>query len=150
VRLAFDGADEVAVATPAADALAVLEDRDEVHGLVRDLLHASATPERWVLADLHLGPVVINPALDVTVSRTGDTVEVAGNPVPGRTPSWLTVRLAVAPDGAGSTIRSTWQVEVDVPGPQLLAGSIRPLANASVRRTAHQLIERLAERLVSG
>lgn len=147
MRLDYDGVEEVAVATSPADALAVLEDRDEVHGLVRDMLHPSATPERWVLADLHLGPVAINPAVDVTVSRAGDTVEIAGNPVPGRTPSWLTVRLTVTAADGGSTVRSDWEVTVDVPGPQLLAGSIRPLAGASVRRTAHQLTNRLAGRL---
>jgi hypothetical protein len=147
VRLAYDGVEEVAVAASPDDALAVLQDRDEVYGLVRDMLHASATAERWVLADLHLGPMVINPAVDVTVSRADDTVEVAGNPVPGRTPSWLTVRLTVVAADRGSTVRSAWEVEVDVPGPQLLAGSIRPLAAASVRRTAHQLTNRLAGRM---
>jgi hypothetical protein len=150
VRLTFDGVEEVAVAASVSDALAVLENRDEVYGLVRDLLHPSATAERWVLADLHLGPVVINPAVDVSVTRTRDTVEVAGNPVPGRTPSWLTVRLAAVADGNGATVRSNWEVQVDVPGPQLLAGSIRPLASASVRRTAHQLTDRLADRLAEG
>lgn len=145
MRIELDGHDEVRVGTPRAEVVHALADPDQLLDLLDGMVRPSSTPHRWVMAEVEAGPVRLTPAVDVDVSRDDDhEVTIVGRPVDGHTPAHLDMTLVVVADGeAASTIRSRWEVAVDVRGPQLLASTIRPLMHGSSRRVTRQLAERL-------
>ena len=113
------------------------------------MIRPSSTSDRWVMAEVEAGPVHLTPAVDVAVERDDDRkVTIAGRPVPGHTPAHLDLTLLVEPgtEDGHSIIRSRWDVTVDVPGPQFLASSIRPLMVASSRSVTRRLADRLRSR----
>ncbi len=146
MRIEHTGGQRVDVAAPAGHVLAVLCDHAEVHDLVRGLVDATSTPTRWVMGRVDLGIVHLRPAVDVTLAPAGESVEIVGEPAPGHTPAWLAVTLQVRPEGAHSRISSRWRVALDLPGPQLLAVTARPLLEHGARRVEAQLATRLADR----
>lgn len=148
MRVDLQGHDEVRVGTAAEAVTDALAEADELLELLDGMVRPSSTPERWVMAELRAGPVRVTPAVAVTVQRTGpQQVHVLGRPVEGHTPAELDLTLDVhdlGPDLAAVT--SDWRVAVEVPGPQLLASSIRPLMVASSRSVTRQLADRLHRR----
>lgn len=150
MRIELDGHDEVRVGTPPGEVAAALADPGELLDMLAGMIRPSSTVRRWVMAEVHAGPVAVTPAVDVVVTRGDDhRVTITGRPVPGHTPAHLDITLVVHPDPAdeeGSVVASRWDVAVEVPGPQLLASSIRPLMAASSRSATRQLAERLRRR----
>ncbi len=149
MKIELDGHDEVAVGTGAHDVADALADPDELLELLRGMIRPSSTPERWIMAEVEAGPVRLTPAVDVGVERDHDRqVTIEGRPVPGHTPAHLDLTLVVEPgaDDGHSTIRSRWDVTVDVPGPQFLASTIHPLMAASSRSVTRRLADRLRDR----
>lgn len=147
MRIEVDGERAVDVGADPDRVHESLADRDGLFSLVSDLLHRTSTARRWVLAELRAGPVVISPAVDVELARVDDVVAVRGTPVDGHTPSELGIDLEVV-DGRtdGSRITARWQVAVDVPGPQVLASTVRPAVRAGARRTVERVAARMRER----
>lgn len=151
MKLELDGHDEVRVGTPADDVADALADPDQLLALLDGMIRPASTRERWVVAEIHAGPVRLTPAVDVDVARPESRrVTIAGRPVAGHTPAHLDLVLVVHAhdDGrvAHSTVASRWDVAVDVPGPQLLVRTIRPLMVASSRSVMRQLADRLRDR----
>lgn len=149
MKLELDGHDEVAVGTHADDVADALAQPGELLGIVDGMLRPTSTPERWVVAEIHAGPVRITPAVDVDVERPeGRRVLIVGRPVDGHTPAHLDLTLVVHAHDTprASTIASRWDVTVDVPGPQLLVATVRPLMVASSRSVTRQLADRLRRR----
>ena len=149
MKVELDGHDEVRVGTPAPHVADALADPDELLGLLDGMVRPASTRDRWVVAEIHAGPVRLTPAVDVDVARPEDRrISIVGRPVPGHTPAHLDLVLVVhAHDEHGlSTVASRWDVAVDVPGPQLLVSTIRPLMVASSRSVTRQLADRLRAR----
>lgn len=149
MKIELDGHDEVAVGTGAHGVADALADPEELLDLLDGMIRPSSTPERWVMAEVEAGPVRLTPAVDVSASRDGDRrVAITGRPVPGHTPAHLDLTLVIhgGADDQHCTIASRWDVVVDVPGPQLLASSIRPLMQRSSRSVTRRLAERLQAR----
>lgn len=152
MKIELEGHDEVAVGTGADEVADTLADPAQLLDLLDGMIRPSSTPQRWVMAEMHAGPAQLTPAVDVTVTPgsepDGDReVAIVGRPVPGHTPAHLDLTLVMHDGGEGHcTIRSRWDVAVDVPGPQLLASTIHPLMQASSRRVTRQLAERLRAR----
>ena len=148
MKVELEGHDEVAVGTGAPAIVDALADPQELLELLDGMIRPSSTPGRWVMAEVEVGPVRLTPAVDVSVHRDDDRqVAIVGRPVPGHTAAHLDLTLAVRGlDDAHSTIASRWEVAVDVPGPQLLASSVRPLMVASSRSVTRRLAERLRAR----
>lgn len=149
MKIELEGHDEVEVGTgphAVADALA---DPGQLLALLDGMIRPSSTPDRWVMAEVEAGPVRLTPAVDVSVQRDDDRrVAIVGRPVPGHTPAHLDLTLVIrgGEDGQPTTIASRWDVSVDVPGPQFVAGSVRPLMQASSRSVTRRLAERLRAR----
>ncbi len=148
MKIELEGHDEVAVGTGAHDVVDALADPEELLALLDGMLRPASTPQRWVMAKVDAGPVHLTPAVDVSVQRDDDhQVAILGRPVPGHTPAHLDLTLVVRGEGdTRSTIASRWEVAVDVPGPQFLASSVRPLMVASSRSVTRRLAERLRAR----
>ena len=149
MKIELEGHDEVAVGTGARAVVDALADPQELLDLLDGMIRPSSTPQRWVMAEVEAGPVHLTPAVDVSVQRDADRqVTIVGRPVPGHTPAHLdlTLRVRGGEDDAHSTIASRWEVAVDVPGPQFLTSSVRPLMVASSRSVTRRLAERLHAR----
>lgn len=150
MKVELDGHDEVRVGTPADHVADALADRDQLLDLLDGMIRPASTRDRWVVAEIHAGPVRLTPAVDVDVARPESRrVTIVGRPVPGHTPAHLDLVLVVHAHDDGrrhSTVASRWDVAVDVPGPQLLVSSIRPLMVASSRSVTRQLADRLRDR----
>ena len=147
MRIAQAGEVTVALADGAEDVLAVLADGDEVATFVAPLLDDASTTTRWVVEPTRVGPVTVRPVADVAVARDDDTVAVRGRPVPGATPTWLTVDMAVrslAEDRC--EVHTRWEVRVDLPGPQFVAALARPLLRSEARKATDDLRTRLIAR----
>lgn len=156
MKIELEGHDEVAVGTGAHEVADTLADPEQLLDLLDGMLRPSSTAERWVMAEMQAGPVRLTPAVDVEVERGSEPggerdddrrVAIVGRPVPGHTPAHLDLTLVMHGDQDGHcTIRSRWDVSVDVPGPQFLASTIHPLMQASSRRVTRQLADRLRAR----
>ena len=149
MKIELEGHDEVAVGTGAHAVADALADPEELLHLLDGMIRPSSTPDRWVMAEVEAGPVRLTPAVDVSVARDDDhEVAITGRPVPGHTPAHLDLTLVVhgGADDQHCRITSRWDVVVDVPGPQLLASSIRPLMQRSSRSVTRRLAERLHAR----
>ena len=147
MRLVFDGDDRVRVATSAPEVRDVLAEPAELLAMFGDLLDPSSRPHRWVGPELHAGPRVLVAAVDVQVATPADDrVVVRGRPVPGYTPATLEIDLVVAGDEDRARLAWTWQFGIDVPGPQMLARTLRPVVARSSRRTTREIRERLRHR----
>ena len=148
MRIELDGHDEVRVGTGADAVVDALADPEEVLELLDGMVRPSSTPERWAMAQFRAGPVRVTPAVDVTVRRDGPhRVRIVGRPVEGHTPAELDLTLDVHDHGQDiAAVASAWTVAVEVPGPQALARTIRPLMVASSRSVTRQLADRLRRR----
>lgn len=149
MRIAQSGHVTVTVPAAAPDVIVVLADADEVAAFVAPLLDDRSTGDRWVVEPVRLGPVVVRPVADVTVTRTDDEVTVTGVPVPGTTRTWLSVVMAVTPGDGTCTVTTDWEVRVDLPGPQFVARLARPLLEAEARTVTRDLTTRLVNRFVT-
>lgn len=148
MKIDLEGHDEVRVGTDAHAVADALSDPDELLDLLDGMIRPSSTRDRWVMAELTAGPARVTPAVAVAVARDDDRrVRIIGRPVAGHTPAHLDLDLAVRPDGDGAaSITSRWEVAVEVPGPQLLVSTVRPLMVTSSRRVTRQLADRLRQR----
>jgi carbon monoxide dehydrogenase subunit G len=150
MKIELDGHDEVRVGTPPDEVVDALADPRELLDMLTGMIRPSSTEQRWVMAEVQAGPVAVTPAVDVDVRRDDDhRVSIVGRPVPGHTPAHLDITLVVRPDPRdddGSVVASRWEVAVEMPGPQLLASSVRPLMATSSRSATRQLAERLHRR----
>lgn len=146
MRIDVDGERAVDVGAEPGRVREALSDRDGLFSLFGDLFHRTSTPQRWVLADLRAGPVVVSPAVEVDVAADGDVVAVRGAPVDGHTPSRLGIDIEVVEGPSdGSRITARWQVAVDVPGPQVLASTVRPAVRAGARRAVERVTGRMRD-----
>lgn len=146
MKLVFDGDDRVRLATAAAEVCATLAEPVELLAMFGDLLDPSSRPHRWVGPELHAGRRRLVAALDVQVTTPAeDRVVVQGRPVAGYTPATLDIDVVVAGDDPAD-LGSTWRFGIEVPGPQVLAGTLRPVVAHSSRRTTREIRERLRRR----
>ena len=147
MKLVFDGDDRVRVATPAPEVHDVLADPGELLAMFGDLLDPSSRPHRWVGPELHAGQRLLVAAVDVEVATPADDrVVVRGRPTPGYAPATLDIDLVVAGDEGRARLAWTWQFGIDVPGPQMLARTLRPVVTRSSRRTTREIRDRLRHR----
>lgn len=147
MRLVLDGDDRVRVATPAPEVRHVLAEPVELLAMFGDLLDPSSRPHRWVGPELHAGRRTLVAALDIEVATPADErVAVRGRPVPGYTPATLDIDVVVTGDGDRARVASTWQFGIDVPGPQVLARTLRPVVTHGSRRTTREIRDRLRGR----
>jgi hypothetical protein len=148
VKVELDGHDEVRVGTAHDAVVLALSDPYELLELLRGMIRPISTPDCWVMAQVRAGPVRMTPAVGVHAHREDERrVTITGRPVDGHTPAHLDLTLVVHPVAmATSTVASRWDVSVDVPGPQLLASSVRPLMQAGSRSVMRQLADRLRRR----
>lgn len=148
MRIELDGGDDVRVGTGADRVADALADPDQVLALLDGMLRPSSTSHRWVMAEFRAGPVTATPAVDVAITREDlHRIRILGQPVPGHTPAEIDLVLDVHGHGQDhSAVVSTWRIAVDLPGPQVLATTIRPLIVASSRSVTRQVADRLHRR----
>ena len=146
MKLVFDGDDRVRVAAPAPHVREVLAEPVELLAMFGDLLDPSSRPHRWVGPELQAGPRSLVAAVDVQVATPAvERVVVRGRPVPGYTPATLDIDLVVDGD-EHARLAWAWRFRIDVPGPQVLARTLRPVVTRSSRRTTREIRERLRDR----
>lgn len=145
MRVDLSGSNEVVAQATLAEVVATLADPAELLAILEGLLHPSSTNERWIVSELHAGPLRLRPAVTVVVARDGNDVHVAGQPVAGYTPTHLAVTLQARGQDAATTVASSWRIGIDLPGPQLIASSIRPLLDASTRSTSRRIADRVRQ-----
>lgn len=148
MRIELDGRDDVGVGTGADRVADALADPGQVLELLDGMLRPSSTADRWVMAEFRAGPITATPAVDVAITREDlHRIRILGRPVPGHTPAELDLTLDVRGHGPDhSDVVSAWRVAVDLPGPQVLATTIRPVMAASSRSVTRQVADRLHRR----
>lgn len=145
MRIDLAGSNEVVAQATIADVVTALADPAELLAILDGLLHPSSTNDRWIVSELHAGPLRLRPAVTVVATRDGHDVHLSGQPVAGYTPTHMAVTLQARDGDAGTTVASSWRVGIDLPGPQLIASSIRPLLDASTRSTSRRIADRVRQ-----
>lgn len=145
MRIDLAGSNEVVTQTTLVDVVAALTDPAELLEILDGLLHPSSTNDRWIVSELHAGPLRLRPAVTVAIARDGNQVHLTGQPVAGYTPTHLAVTLQARDRDTGTTVASSWRIEIDLPGPQLIASSIRPLLDASARSGSRRIADRVRQ-----